>query len=985
MLKRVAIILQLTSIASAGGPAYVAGTSYFNPSTTGSPLTWAQGTLDYYTDQGDLSAILPNAGADNFIASAFGMWTSIPTAALLATHSGQLAEDISGSNLAVVNGVIASPADIAPTATGTPIGIVYDQDGSITDDLLGAGASNSIYCADNGAFGGIDNLGTNAEFLHALIILNGNCAQSSVQLPDLQYHLVRVIGRVLGLDWSQANLNVFTGSPPASAAEIAGLPLMHEVDPPACVPVANCLSNSGAVNPAQPKADDQAALSRLYPITAQNVANFPGKQLFSQSTARIHGSVYFSDANGAEAQPMQGVNVIARWIDPSTNQPSGTVVVSSISGFLFCGNAGNMITGFLDSAGQNFNRFGSNDRTLEGFFDLAGLPIPNGANNARYQVSVEAVDPLWSTHAGPYGATSQVQPYGSSQPILLTITSGGDITQNIVMQGSSVQRPQWYGVTSYVSPARLPTSGNWAGVLSGNADFFQFSAQANRSLSVIVNANDDAHNPSESKAMPVAGMWSLANPGTSPAPANTPSAFNTAVFGETRLDAQLLQGTAFRLGIADYRGDGRPDYRYSARVLYGDSITPARASVAGGTPLTIQGLGLQPDTAVQTAGRVTPVLAYSATKLLVNTKAVRDGIYGVLLQDSSSGGRSNMTGVLTIGAGPTDSIKLISSTNPGTPVGGQAPSPFAVQVVSRDGITPVAGASIQFSSSPAVGFSACSGAATCTILSDQNGFASTYMTVLSAGVSTVTAKLAPDSYSNPQQVQTTLAGTSSQLDLSLTTPPTSIAEGATIALPILGRVLSNGAPVSGTILNYQITTGSGTLSAASGVTDSNGNASVTLQLKSLAVSVRVNVCVAPGNSPCQAFNATMVQNSSLQLQPVSGMLQIAGAGQAFQPVAVRVVDSSTPPQPVLSASVVFLAYIGRTPGNEPIIWAGEAGISQTSMPVILAKSLATAQSDINGISTFALSTGGVSGDVAIVGTATAGNSSVQFQAQQLGQ
>ena len=42
---------------------------------------------------------------------------------------------------------------------------------------------------------------------------------------------------------------------------------------------------------------------------------------------------------------------------------------------------------------------------------------------------------------------------------------------------------------------------------------FQFSAQANRTLSVIVNATDDSHNLSESKAAPVIGMWALADPG----------------------------------------------------------------------------------------------------------------------------------------------------------------------------------------------------------------------------------------------------------------------------------------------------------------------------------------------------------------------------------------------------------------------------------------------------------------------------------------
>ncbi len=989
MLRRaflIAAVVQVCGYAFAGGPAFVAGASYFDSTTIGTPLTWSQGSITYYTDQGDLSPILPTLSADSFISNAFTLWTSIPTAAISASRGGQLAEDVTGANISATGEEISTPVDIAPTATATPVGVVYDADGSVTDALLGTGASDPLYCAGNSVFGGIDNFDTSAHFLHALIVLNGKCAQTSAQLPDLQYHLVRVIGRVLGLDWSQANLNVLTGNPSPTAADLAGFPVMHEFDPPACVPVANCYSNNGTIDPAQPKVDDQAALSRLYPVTPQNVASFSGKQIFSQTTGRIHGSVYFTDANGVPMQPMQGVNVVARLIDPSTKQPSGSVVVTSISGFLFCGNAGNIITGFTDTDGNNLNRFGSSDKALEGFFDLAGLPIPNGATSAQYQISVEAVDPLWSPHAGPYGSTSQVQPSGSFQSIVVTVPAGEDVAQDILMHGSAVPKQPWYGTTSYASPLPLPPSGNWAGALGGygNTDYFQFPAQANRTLSVMVNAIDDSRAISESKALPVIGMWALADPGSSPAPANTPSAFNSVPFGQTRLDVDILQSTAFRLGISDYRGDGRPDYRYNARVLYGDNINPARASAAGGTPLTIQGLGLQPDISVQAAGRSLPVLASSATQLLINSQPAPDGVYDVLIQDPVSGGRSNMTGVLTLGAGPSDTIKMLSGVNPATPVGGKAPVPFSVLVLASDGLTPVAGASVQFSSSPAVALSACSGNASCTVLTDQSGIASTYMTALAPAAAILSAKLAPASYSNPQQVQTTLLGTESQLDLSLITPPLWIAQGATVTVPIAARVLSNGKPVTGASLSYRITGGAGTLSASLVNTDSSGNASVDLQLSSLAASVRVSVCVAPNNSPCQILNGTMIQTSSLELKPVAGILQLTSAGQSFQPVSVRIVDSASPTHPVFGASVSFLAYIGRMPGNQPIIWAGESGIAQPTMPVILAESKVTAQSDINGVASFPLSTTGISGNVAIVGTAEAGASSVQFEAQQVG-
>src|SRR5579871_3360014 len=66
----------------AGGPRYVAGTSVFDPSVMGRTVVWPQGVITYYTDQGNLSPILPNASANAFVASAFGVWTSVPTAAL---------------------------------------------------------------------------------------------------------------------------------------------------------------------------------------------------------------------------------------------------------------------------------------------------------------------------------------------------------------------------------------------------------------------------------------------------------------------------------------------------------------------------------------------------------------------------------------------------------------------------------------------------------------------------------------------------------------------------------------------------------------------------------------------------------------------------------------------------------------------------------------------------------------------------------------
>jgi hypothetical protein len=222
------------------------------------------------------------------------------------------------------------------------------------------------------------------------VILNGICAQDSSQVIDFEYRLVRVLGHVLGLGSSQANLNVWTGTPAPGAADWAGFPVMHALDLASCLPITNCLPA-----PDQPKMDDRAALGRLYPVTAANQVNFTGKSIFADTTVRIHGTVSFP-ASSVPGQGMQGVNVVARWIDPATLQPSRTYVASAVSGFLYRGNNGNPITGFTDASGQPLDRWGSDDPALQGFFDLAGLEIPNGDLAASYQLTLERVDPLLS-------------------------------------------------------------------------------------------------------------------------------------------------------------------------------------------------------------------------------------------------------------------------------------------------------------------------------------------------------------------------------------------------------------------------------------------------------------------------------------------------------------------------------------------------------------------------------------------------------------
>jgi len=141
------LALLLAPVAAvAGGPKYVAGVSYFDPAVMGQPVHWAGGLVNYYVDQGPLSASVSNPQATAMVDAAAALWSSVPTAGVTLTDKGPLNEDVSGANIVVSGanftvtgeqtnqlGVITAPADVAPSATGFPLAIIFDADGSVID------------------------------------------------------------------------------------------------------------------------------------------------------------------------------------------------------------------------------------------------------------------------------------------------------------------------------------------------------------------------------------------------------------------------------------------------------------------------------------------------------------------------------------------------------------------------------------------------------------------------------------------------------------------------------------------------------------------------------------------------------------------------------------------------------------------------------------------------------------------------------------
>ncbi|MBZ5569078.1 MAG: hypothetical protein LAN64_14660 [Acidobacteriia bacterium] len=931
----IVLVLALTLMCGpaghAGGPLYVAG-SGFNSGLAGKPLTWNNGQISYYTDQGDLSSILRQSAANAFVADAFSRWTSVSTAALSATRAGQLDQDVSGANVTLAGTVLTMPADIRPDSA-KPFAIVYDADGKVIDALLGVGASNPQNCMSNGVIGGPDYFTDDAHIAHALLILNGNCIQTSAGLPLLRYSLVRMIGRSLGLDWSQLNDSVFL-SPPPTSDDQAGFPVMHPQGSLCSLGDYGCVPNAD-----QPRMDDRAAISRLYPVTAENLA--PGKSVFSATTARVRGRVLFPGWNGAYGAGMQGVNVVARYINPTNGAPSGSAAASSVSGSLFRGNAGNAITGFTGATGERFDHWGSDDPALRGAYDLSGLEIPAGLNSAQFQITTEPINPLEAgvRSVGSY-RISPVMPSGASTPVIVTVTRGGEVVQDLIMRGAAAAPSDIYEPHSFAAPGMIPGAGHWIAALSyyGDIDWYILTARAGRMFSFDATPRDESGANTTYKALPVIGLWA---PGTveTAAPLLAKTWFNTHN-ATTRLLVAISSSGDYKLAITDGRGDGRPDFQYRARLLYADNVAPSHA--LPGTVLRITGIGFVPDMKVTIGAADATVFSYTVDELLVSAPTLADGLHDLTLTDSATGAFATITSAVTYGSGGDDKLQLLLGWNPPVPVGSQAPNPFRVRVVTADGTTPVAGASVTFTTPDAtVSLLPCN-TTSCLIATDATGEADVWMLVKAAGAATITAAL-----SNGQTAAATVSGVVGPLQISAVPPKIYVVTGTNASVPLVAHVAGNGAPLPGRLVEFDVMLGAGTLTAATATTDSAGEARSTLTVTSLASEVRISACV--GSAPetaCDIFYVYPVSApGGAQLFKAGGDGQYVAAGQRFAPVSVRVLDTNVVPNTLSGVAVRFRLTAYREQAGDSSQTAGEIVTGQHAQPVVLSSSDTTVYSD----------------------------------------
>jgi hypothetical protein len=953
--------LLLPAAAVAGGPKFVAGTSFFNPGVPGQPLHWANGQLNYYVDQGPLNASVANQQARAMVDATAALWSAISTAGVILADMGTLNEDVSGANISVSGanftvtgqqldqlGVITAPADITPSAASYPLGVIFDADGSVIDAIFGKGVSEQNSCQNNGVYVWLDSVNPDATIAHGIIVLNGLCATNANLLQMMSFELERAFGWILGLDFAQVNPGALTNGDPNGTL---GWPVMQPIS-------GLCGPTGGACipHPSVLRWDDIAALNRIYPITAANLASFPGKQITSANTVSIQGTISFENGLG-----MQGVNVVARPLDANGN-PLYQYTVSFVSGSSFSGNHGNPVTGFADLYGNPLTMWGSNEAALQGFFDLSGMPLPPGATTANYQVTFEPVNPdyILSNSVGPY-LDGSPEPSGTMAPISVPNMSAGSAQSLTVNVENSATGGYDDAIGTQAAPRMLSTSGLWSGRLSqvGQTDWFTFPVRGGRTFTVVTEALDETGAPTNAKAMPSLGVWDAFSP-PGAAAVGFEDGLDGLATGGSWLQVSASGDDVVRLGVADERGDGRPDYAYEGWVLYADTVSPPRLPASGGA-IVIHGMGFRLADTVQVGGQAAMVTSISPNEITAIAPPAASGVTGsvdVEVDDQPIYYAATViSGGISYDSASGDALTLMSASEPtGTvPIG--VPEAFSVIALGANQV-PAGGVSVIYTVVSGTATLGC-GQKTCTVTTTGDGLATMNVTAVSSAWSIVTASL-----TNGSSLKVEFCGGSPPTLISLT-PMLSLAAGASITWTVQALALNSGNPSSGQSVAWQ-TTGSGvTFQSGAILTNSSGIAAKSLTVGPLTEgqTVIAKACVN-GTNQCVTYTAYGARPEYATLTAVSGTSQSLSVSGTAAQITLRVLDMDGNPMAGATVAVYQALYA----------WAPTCPThGRCAQAQLLSTQAATASSALDGSVTFTpASLPGVATN--LLGLAVTGNS-----------
>ena len=916
----------------AGGPRFVTGTNA-GGAPSGQFEAFYTSTPQYYTDPGDLAPGVSHAQADALVAAAAAVW-NVPTSSLVLARGGALAEHVSSANAYFDGTQIVFPADVQASNYGSkPIAILYDSDGSVTDLLLGDGASLPSGCRQNGVTESVDGFGSNGTIQHALLILNGRCVGSTPeQITQMQYQVMRAFGRVLGLAWSQCNDNVFTGVPTATRDQLSYWPVMHPIDI-VCGPYTyQCMQN-----PFSLRADDISAMAMLYPVTQANLT--AGKAITLTNGNDVLAQIMFPTG-----QRMSMVNMTVHVVPGDLQILEGWEEASAVSGGRYLQNIGNPVTG-AESGSENV---GGPSDWMEGYFEYGLLttgPV------ASFYMTGQPINPLYTGEyaLGPF-QRPVIAPSGSPATLAAVLNHPGYVwgDQTTVNDAASTCAPGSDG--SEGGPAAADPSGWWNGQICGwgHTSWWTVRVKAGRTWSIETTALDDSGVATDEKLQPVIGVWVASDAtGTLPTVAAATAAMNSMALGVTQVNvgAAGLDGS-YRIAMADQFGAGRPDFKYTARVLYADNVSPATVG-AGGGPITINGMGFRRGNTVTVNGVAAQVVSWSAGQIVAMApalqapagalpRAVGSGsskAVSVAVADPSTGATSMISSALTYNTSGNTMQEV--SAPAALETGVTAATPFAVRVVSTYGNVPVAGDSVSLSvTTGSAVLTACGGAQSCILTTDSSGLVQTPVGGATAG----SVSLLATELSSGAQVQVILTDVDPVRSVSMGAASIYVAAGGNASWTVALQAFQDGAPAAGAPVLWT-STGAVTPGSASMLSTAGGMASLTVQAVGVTADSVSTVTGCAWSTACASGTVYGVDSSLWRVAVSSGAGQSVGSGTMFKPVTLQVTDGAG--HPLQSATVAVEqtvdAWEGICPAQE-----------RCAAAPVLASAKTTAMSDANG-------------------------------------
>ncbi len=688
-------------------------------------------------------------------------------------------------------------------------------------------------------------------------------------------------------------------------------------------------------NPSALRYDDIAALNRMYPLTAQNLAAFPGKQITSANTISIQGTVSFPGGYG-----MQGVNVVARPLDANGN-PLYQYTVSAVTGSYFGGNHGNPVTGFADSYGSPFTKWGSDDATLQGYFDLSAIPLPPGVTTANYQVTFESINPLYilDNSVGPY-TPGQVAPSGTLQTVSVPNMSAGSMRTLAITSTGSPDAGFNDAIGTQAQPRPMPSGGLWCGRLSqvNQSDWFTLPIRGNRIFTIVTQASmKPARHPTPRQCpLSASGMRLIPSAQRLSAPRR---GLNGLADGETWLRVAANGDDVVRIGIADLRGDGRPDYAYNGWILYADSVSPSRLPASGG-PITIQGMGFRIADTVLVGGQPALVTSISPNQITAIAPPAAAGVTGSVDVEVDDlpvlYAAAVIPGGVSYDSGNGDALTLVTAPNDTVPIG--VPIPFTVTALGPS-LVLAGGVTIRYAVTSGTASLAC-GLPVCSVTTTGDGRATMSATAIDGTWSVVSASLTNGSY-----LEAHFAGGASPL-ISALTPQLSLTAGATFIWTVQALVLSpDSVPYAGQSVSWQSTSSRISVQGPpAALTSAAGIATKTLIVGPLAEGqmVSINACL-DGTSQCVAFSAYGARPEYALLEPVSGVTQSLAASGTPSQIVLRLLDMNGNPMAGGTVGLYQAVYAWSPPC---------APHTACMQGTLLATQIATAISAVDGVVVF---------------------------------